>query len=270
MEKKEKQNPYSNEGMFSSLYYPILNNWVGLSNVKGEKNNKNFSHLLKFIIEESTELSKLWIEDELENYISNYIENRIDKRNEFNYKSKETVELIELKNRIIKIKNKKNNFNQEKYIKKIKNKVEILYNGSEKIKPRNIDKINKENIELELKKLKSTKAIRLSNFKGLKYKQKQCLHFIDIIEPTIAYYNRNQNIDFLETLIKSVLSYTLRVSSIRNTKKILYKLNEIEKRNLKLGDCLFDFKVESEEINKKNIDIKGYLNIEKLMKNKID
>lgn len=267
-----KISPYSNNGVFTAMYYPLLNNWSGLGNIHGieiEK-NLNFSSFLKELIKHSIKESELWVEDNLNVYLEDYIKNRIIKKNEFNIRSKETLELINLKNKINYITNCQNDFNIINYETKIKKNILSNYVGFEKIKPKKIDVINSGNLKENILKMKSTQRIRLSKFKGLKYKQKGMLHFVDAIEPSIVYYNKTQNIDYIESLIKGVVSYTFRVNTMKNTKLILQKLKNIDENDLKLNDPDFDFKnilqFEKEVKNKKI----NPVNIDKIVKNKKD
>lgn len=242
MDKLRKASPYSEDGIYNVLYSHLVKEWQGLSMVEGIKEKKNFSNFLRDLIKESLLISELSFEDVLIEHVNNVKKKRIEKKSENNARSIETKKIEDLHKRLRSQFVKNKNFNILEFKNKIKIDLKTRYKGHELILPKKLSMVSEFNIEEDLKKIRDTKYERMSSFKGLSYKYNKSFHFIDEVSAPIVYYNKKENNQSeLDSLLIGVISYSLKINKIKNTKKIIKKLHDIEQNDWKHNNPSFSF-----------------------------
>lgn len=233
-------SPYSIEGIFRVLNNYLLSEWRGMTKVKGVEDEIGFKEFINDVILLSIEKSELMFEIELITQVENAKSNRIQKYYETNTKSKETVQIAKLQAALTNQLKENSNFNFVEFNKEIKEQLKNKYNGLNSLEPKRYKEINEENIVKKLFEIKETKRDRLQRFKGLPYKRSEFFHFVDAVSAPIVYYKKQEGEDSLNILISGISSYVLKVNEIKNTKRILKKLKEIE-NGLKIDSPKFHF-----------------------------
>ncbi len=233
-------SPYSIEGMSRVINNHLLSEWRGMSKVKNKDNLMSFKDFINDVILLSIAQSELMFEIELITQVEKAKSKRIAKYYETNTKSKETAEITKLQDALTNQLKKNTTFDFVNFNAKIKEQLLEKYEGLNGLKPKYFEKINKENLIDKLFEIKETKRDRLQKFKGLPYKRSEFFHFVDAVSAPIVYYRNQEGDDFLNVLISGISSYVLKVNEIKNTKRILKKLKEIEE-GLKIDSPKFNF-----------------------------
>lgn len=233
-------SPYSIEGMSRVLNNHLLSEWRGITKVNSIGKENDFKEFINDIIILSVQQSELMFEMELIIQVEKAKSNRIDKYLETNTRSKETVEITKLQMALMDQLKKNADFDFEKFNEEIKRELLKKYKGLDDLKPKKINEINEENIIKKLFEVKETKIERLEKFKGLPYKRSEFFHFIDAVSAPIVYYRQKEGDELLKVLISGISSYVLKVNEIKNTKRVLKKLKEIE-NGLKIDSPEFNF-----------------------------
>lgn len=231
----KKVNPYSIEGVHQSLYYHFVQEWKGLSKVKNKNNNLGFSDLLKHIIQLSYDVSDNMFEQGVLRYSERLKKDRVLRLSEYNAKSKETKFINDFNENLKSIREKQNQFNLHEFRNKIKESINDNYSYLDALEPKQLRNINDDNLVQQLSHIKQTKKERIDGFRGLPYKMKDHFHFIDYISAPICYYRiQNNRETALDVFLDSVISYSIRINEVDNTKKIINQLNEIDQFGLEI------------------------------------
>lgn len=238
----KKLNPYTENGIYIAIYNYLIKEWKGVSQITSKTGNENFSNFLKDIVSESFKESSYYFEDSLIPYLDKKIKQRRSEKSEFNTISKETKALIELN---VLLKSIRQNKSEENYLsmkKEIEEKILDKYKNLESIHPKKLPEINSYNLVDKLELIKMNKNERMTSFKGLPYKRKNDLHFVDEVSAEMIFYkNGNNENKPINNLISGIVSYVSKVNEIRNTKILMNKLLEIEKDKLSLDSPNFHF-----------------------------
>jgi hypothetical protein len=237
-----KVSPYSEEGIYNVIYAHLIKEWKGLSTIEGKKEKLNFSDFLKEVIDLSLKESEMHFENNLIDYVFKKKEDRIARFIENNASSMETKKIKELHKRLV-IQSKENQkFDLFDFQKSLKIKIKNKYDGLINIYPKDMKSIGQDNLAEGLRSVRDTKDQRLNDFKGLSYKYNGTFHFIDAVSAPIVFYNQmEQEKEVFESLILGISSYAIKINEIKNTKKLIRKLEDVEKKKLKVSDPEFTF-----------------------------
>lgn len=236
----KKINQYSVDGIHNSLYYHFVKEWKGLTKVKGKDSNKGFSDLIKDIVSQSNAISENMFEADVVRYSERLVKNRKIRLSEYNARSKDSKILDQFSKKLKTASNMHRDVNFIKMRNSIKSEIMNEYDDLSALEPKMFNTVCDSNLNQCLAEMNKSKSRRFDDFNGLPYKMKNQLHFIDRTSAPICYYFQSKNgHSVLDTFIDSIISYTVRVNEVKNTKKIIKKINKADEEGVK-DPTLFD------------------------------